>query len=228
MKVIQLLATVLILPCLACGSATETGTVDRAKPTLSVLFSFNPESYPRFIRKAYPQVAVWISQPDMKYARTAYATNKGSRDSYWGADSRPYALPVWYGIRKAETRPAVDAVTGATPSGESFIIRWNVPDELRGKTVEVQIEANVAFDYNESFPKSAKAGDANYTEVNGQPSLVWRARVDMGRAGSEITPEIAGHGQILGTDHAIHPDISKLTTARGIFHYIRVTYDPGK
>lgn len=226
-RMIFFIATI-ALCSLSCGSMHDTGAPDMNRPNITILFSFNPESYPRFISKAYPQMAVWITQPGMKFARTIYATNKGSKDSYWGADTRPYALPVWYGAREIEARTTVDAVTGATPSGESFSIRWNVPPELRGKAVDVFIEANVAFDYNAAFPKSAKSGEAGFSEVNGQPSLVWKARFLPGNDRKEISPVIAGHGHVLGTDHDIHPDISGVSTAKGIFHYIKVIYDPGK
>ena len=228
MRWMILLIVASTLSGLCCGSANETGILDRDRPNITILFSFNPESYPRIIRKIYPQVAVWITQPELKYARTIYATKSGSKDSYWGADTRPYALPVWYGIRNIEPRMTVDAVTGATPSGESFSIRWNVPPELQGKTVDVHIEANIAFDHNGAFPKSAKAGETNFSEVNGQPSLVWTARLTLAKTGQEVSPSISGHGQVLGKDHAIYSDISKVTTAKGLFHYIKLIYAPGK
>ena len=218
----------LIMFVTACGTATETITVDSSRPSISVQFSFNPESYPRFIRKVYPQVAVWAAVADGTKASTIYVTEKGARDGWWGADRRPSALPVWYGVRASVGKNGIDAMTGATPSGESFQVSWNVPPGFTDSVFDIFVEANISFDYNEHFPKTAKEGDNGYSDVNGQPSLVWKARIDPSKGRQEIIPKIIGHGHVLGKDHAISADMEKITTAKGLFHYVKVVYDPGK
>lgn len=212
----------------AWWALNDAAAVDRDGPAIRVIFSFNPESYPRMIRKMYPQMAVWATGEGTDFTRTLYATKSGARDKWWGADKRPSALPVWYGIMSAGGTGDIDAVTGATPSGESFSVRWPLPRELRGKTVNIFIEANVSFDYNERYPKKAKEGDAAYSGVNGQPSLVWKARIDTSKGQSSVTPVLAGHGEVLGRDHRINEDLAGITTARGLFHYIKVVFEPGR
>lgn len=42
-----------------------------------------------------------------------------------------------------------------------------------------------------------------------------------------ISPEIIGHGSVLGEDHQVDPDISKITTARDTFSYMGMRYVDG-
>ncbi len=228
MRKIMVAPLIVLIAGLACGPVPEASAVDTDGPKIRILFSFNPESYPRMVRKMYPQMAVWAARDDMKHARTIYATRSGAQDRWWGADRRPSALPVWYGIRSGEGPRTIDAVSGATPSGESFGILWSVPPEFRGKSMDVFIEANVSFDYNEHYPKGAKEGDENFSDVNGQPSLVWKARIDCTRGGTTVVPSLAGHGHVLGSDPRIHGDLTKITTAKDIFHYIKVICEAKK
>lgn len=212
----------------SCGTATETGKIDWSQPSITIHFSFNPKSYPRFIKKMYPQMAVWAVSGRSGFSRTLYVTRAGAKDDWFSVDKRPSALPVWYGVRPAEKGSAVDAVTGATPGGESFRVNWNVPQALKGKPLDILIEANVSFDYNRHFPKRAKKGEPCFSDVNGQPSLVWKARIVPGSKPQTVVPSITGHGHVLGEDNRIDPELSKVTTAKGLFHYIKVMYHPGR
>ena len=120
----------------------------------------------------------------------------------------------------------IDAITGATPSGETAVIQWQVPDRLHTKQVNLFIEANSSYDYNDYY--SDQKGAAGYSGANGQPSLIWKAELDFSRSGDEeITPEIVGHGHLWGKDHQIYTDLSHITTARDTFLYLGIRFFNG-
>jgi hypothetical protein len=73
-----------------------------------------------------------------------------------------------------------------------------------------------------------KPGSAGYSADNGQPSLIWRAELDFSKTMDEhISPEIIGHGSVLGENHQIEPDISKITTTQDTFSYMGIMYVDG-
>ncbi len=117
----------------------------------------------------------------------------------------------------------VDAVSGATQSGETAVIYWPVPSELLNKQVDIYIEANNSFDFNDYFTKNQDT--AGYSGDNGQPSLVWKATFYLADEDVEaIEPDIIGHGHVLGKDHRLYPDVSKITSARETFNYLGISY----
>jgi len=116
-------------------------------------------------------------------------------------------------------------VTGATPGGDMHTIRWAIPEKYAGKNVMVFIEANVSLDYNEFYSKDEDS--PGFSDVNGQPSVVWRTAFPVDDTPRQLTPDIIGHGHVLGKDSAIDPDMSGITTAAGLFNYIEISYQPG-
>ena len=98
-----------------------------------------------------------------------------------------------------------------------------MPQNLINKNVDVYIEANNSYDYNDYYTK--EKGTPGYSAANGQPSLIWKARLDLSEKMSEaISPEIIGHGHVQGLNHQIDPDVSKITTANETFQYIGIRY----
>jgi hypothetical protein len=209
---------------LSCASVKERNVVDTGSGMIELTVAFNTEHYPWLLGTKYPQMAVWVSAgPD---AQTVFATDGAAKDDWYFADKRPSALPVWSGIRNQAAGTDVDAVSGATPSGESHTISWQLPESFRGKEVAVTIEANVSFDYNAYYHNDTDRSDAGYSDVNGQPSVVWRASFTADDAVKEVEPVVIGHGHVLGSDPEIDADLSNITTADALFHYVRLTYHP--
>jgi hypothetical protein len=203
--------------------------IDLSRPHLVITLAYNFEVYQKpsfFLPKSYPTYAIWLEENSMGNVMTVYVTGKAGTDEWVMADSRPESVPVWYGIKskeEAKSDAIVDAVSGATPAGEAAEIAWQVPENLIGKKVDIYIEANSSFDYNDYYIKQ-KDGPG-YSGSNGQPSLIWHASLDLSESTPEaITPEIVGHGHVLGSDHQINPDVSKITTARETFQYIGIKY----
>ena len=227
-------AVFLILMLMIVGCATskvehKPSKIDPSRPHLIITLAYNFEVYQKpsfFLPKSYPTYAIWLEEDSMGNVMTVYVTGKAGKDEWVMADSRPESVPVWYGINsqeRAKSETMVDAVSGATPAGEAAEIAWQVPENLIDKKVDIYIEANSSFDYNDYYIKQ-KDGPG-YSGANGQPSLIWHASLDLSESTPDaITPEIVGHGHVLGSDHQINPDVSKITTARETFQYIGIKY----
>ena len=233
MKRSVLALCVLITCALACGTTEVKSTVDTSRPHLSATITFNTGLYKSMMfKKMYPTYALWVEDAKSGEAWTIYVTGKAGKGKWIMADERPSSVPVWYGTRgreKAkEAAPVIDSVTSATPSGETFTHLWQVPGDLAGRTLNVYLEGNISFDYNDHYRKEAKEGEAGYSDVNGQPSIIWSAALKTGAKDAAVTPSIIGHGHVLGTDHKIDRDMSKVTTAKDIFSYIKISYTAGE
>lgn len=218
---------------LACGTTPPAPDIDRTKPNLSVTITFNSDLYGTMMfKKMYPTYAIWIEDVKSGAVKTVYVTGKAGKDSWIMADKRPSSVPVWYGARKREktvgTTGTVDAVTGATPSGNTFTHSIELPVDMVDGRLAVFVEGNISFDYNEHYPKKAAKGEPGYSDVNGQPSVVWKAVIDAGTRSAEKDLAIVGHGDVLGEDNRIHTDMIKITTAKDIFLYVGTLYSPGE
>jgi hypothetical protein len=225
--------TVLIM--LGCSSAPEqkdNQKIDFSQPYLEFKFTYNYDVYTKpsfFMPKSQPTFAIWLQEKKSETLQTIYVTGKAGKNKWILARARPESVPVWYGVRqkeKVDASSGIDAITGATPSGETAVIHWQVPPHLREKQVVISIEANNSFDHNAYYTN--KKGTAGYSADNGQPSLIWRTELDFSKTMDEhISPEIIGHGSVLGENHQIDPDISKITTARDTFSYMGIRYIEG-
>ena len=219
-----------IASCYALGTqATLDKAPDLSQPYLQVELVYNYDVYKRpvfFMPKSYPTFSIWVEDDESGYRESVFVTEKAAKNDWHFADSRPESVPVWYGIQKFEIENHkfdVDAVSGATPKGEAAVIYWLIPEALRGKTVDLYIEANNSFDFNRHYHK--KKGVPGYSKANGQPSIIWKASIDFSSKSFEnISPEIVGHGNLFGENHHVIPDTSKITTAAETFQAIRISY----
>jgi|GEM_PF-1493026 len=220
----KILLIIIALSVSFCTTGESVKKIDPSKPYISIEFSFNTESYHSFIKKFYPQIAIWITSKN-ENPKTLYVTSKGAKNNWFGADERPSALPIWRQIQKQETDTSIDTISGATPSGTTYRVEANLPRGFNPKNpIEIHIEANISFDYNKAFPEKAPVGSKEFSGVNGQPSLLWKGTILPGKAKTTVTPEIIGHGNLLGKDGKLYRDLSKITTAKNIFTYIKIKY----
>ncbi|MFZ2631709.1 MAG: hypothetical protein WA081_08790 [Desulfosalsimonadaceae bacterium] len=224
MKKLILLAPVLLILLVQCSGLKEQKVTDAHRKYLEIALSFNTENYPWLMGTKYPQLAVWVASGDGGH-ETVFVTQGAGKDNWMFADERPSALPVWAGVRPQKQSPEIDAVSGATPSGEVHTILWDIPKKYEGKDLTVFIEANVSFDYNAYYSKDETS--PGFSDVNGQPSVVWRSLLYIDDGPVQMTPEIVGHGHVLGKNSAIDPDMSKITTAAELFNYINISYHSG-
>jgi hypothetical protein len=198
-----------LIVCLVTLSACAAPApiADTSKPTISVSFG-----YADGLRYS-PSYAVWIEDESGNTA-TLFATAKAAT----GLENRPAALPVWKGVSEA------DVTSGATPNKEAALT-MNIPDAFAGKKLNMFIEANASYDFNDFYAEGLSVGDAGYNDVNGQPSVIWTTELDTSASGS-ATPALTGTGNVLGADHELkNPE--NITTAAELLTNIEVKWETG-
>ena len=222
-------AVVGIMACAGPQTSEVKMNIEPAPPYIEIKLTYNLEVYEKpsfFLPKSYPTYAIWLEKQSSGTTKTMYVTAKAGQNKWILADSRPESLPIWYGVLKKESQDGllnIDAISGATQSGETAVIYWPVPTELLNKSVDIYIEANNSYDYNEYYSKKRDA--AVYSGENGQPSLIWKATFALNDEDIEgVEPDIIGHGHVLGKDHQVYPDVSHITSARETFQYIGISY----
>ncbi|MCH4242310.1 MAG: DUF2271 domain-containing protein [Prevotella sp.] len=194
--------------------------------------------YPLFLgikKKNPPQIAIWIEDMQGHYLSTIYVTHKIATQSWQMANGnrRKSALPDWCysrGVKyedglylPTKKHPFVDGISGATPRG-SFSVKLSPTASLR--QFVVKIELNHSTDFNESYPKSAKPGDANYSGGeggSGQPAVVYAADIDLSSGKTTYDATLIGHSSPDGSSGKIYSDVSGLTTALHIVKRITIS-----
>jgi hypothetical protein len=200
-------AALIAVLLLASACAPHEVQADTSKPYVSVSFDYaDGLKYP-------PSYAVWV-QDEAGNTDTLFATAKVAT----GLKNRPGALPVWSGVRDA------DVTSGATTQKKAALT-LNIPDAFAGQKLTLFIEANASYDYNNYYAEGLKEGEEGYNDVNGQPSAVYSAAIDMTAASGSASPTLAGAGDVLGADHSLH-DADHLTTPA--IRNIAVEWSQGK
>jgi len=168
-----------------------------------------------------PQIAIWVEDEAGKYLDTLYVTEKFATQSWSGrreADTtyRAESLPYWMHQRAAaglpsptKNAPLPDAVTAASPD-QNFTLQSKIGAAL--PEVFVLLELNHSFDHNDAYPEKTKPEAANYNGVSGQPSVVYRAKVNLNAPG-RYAMTVFGHGSPAGADGQLMADVTTLTTA---------------
>jgi hypothetical protein len=182
------------------------------------------------------QLAIWLTDSRGTFVDTIYVTRKiaqkgmgnrgGELDSRIGG-SRLSALPVWahqrgenYGecnFYPTKEKPLPDAITSATPKTGEFIWKWNPKNNLEEGKYTYYIEVNKSFDDNEYH---------DYSWYRGQPSVVWKGEIMVGRDSSRSAAKIIGHGHVAGTNGDINPDLTTLTSSLNLIEDVGVVFIP--
>lgn len=226
----------LILICLVqmTGSApaathTDPARMDPSRPHLRIHLVYNYAVYTRpifFKPKSRPSFGIWVKDLGNGHTAPVFVTRKAGLDKWTFTAKRPEAIPVWYGIRDGQGADQnctidIDAISSATPKGETATIYWEIPPQFQGHALEIYIEANNSFDFNPHY--TPKKGAPQYSAANGQPSLVWRAVLDPQSAPkTPVTPKLVGHGELFGKTDRIYSDLGKITTAAQTFRDIQI------
>ncbi len=163
----------------------------------------------------WPQVAAWIETPDGRYLDTIYVTELAVTGKYRAAPQkgRPEALPVWTARKSGK----VDAVSSPTTVGKDVVYGNNIVSRIPAGPYVVMLETNRSYDWNGTYTKK-NAG------VNGQPSVVYRAEIDIGSGPREARFEPIGVGSVDGSDGEIRPSLAGIDTALWLFSSMTVRY----
>lgn len=180
--------------------------------------------------KTPPQIAIWVEDAEGNYIETLYATSKIVHQNWSKAPSDPAqkgqirrdeALPYWT-HKRGNGKIIPDTVTSATPKGASTI---NTKVSTAKGQYTILAEVNLSTDFNEYYPKEAKAGAENYSGGefgSGQPAIVYAATINSDdNKIHELVP--IGHSSPDGKDGKLYKDLSTLTTAREIVEKITCT-----
>jgi hypothetical protein len=221
-----------LLSLLLAATSAATTRIDPAqvnpdRPCLRIHLIYNYEVYTRpifFKPKSRPSFGIWVKDRGNGHTAPVFVTRKAGLDKWTFASKRPESIPVWYGIRNRLVSGQgldIDAVSAATPKGETATIYWEIPPEFQERPLEIYIEANNSFDFNAYYTR--EKGAPQYSAANGQPSLVWRAVVDSASASqSTVTPQLVGHGELFGKTGEIYSDLDKISTAAHTFKDIQI------
>ena len=211
--VVALIAALAMLLVFAgCTPAKQAG-VDKSKPWASVAFRIDKSV------KYAPSIAVWVAD-DSGNTTMLFSTKKAADKSMIA--QRPGMLPVRDGANKGAS---LDAVSSATPSGSEAALELQIPESFKGKKLTFYIEANASYDFNGYYKEGLKSGDTGYSDVNGQPSVVWTATADTAAHPSgEVEAAVAGHGDVLGASGNIDAGMANVTTAATLLSGIKITY----
>ncbi|OHD28338.1 MAG: hypothetical protein A2Y38_23845 [Spirochaetes bacterium GWB1_59_5] len=164
----------------------------------------------------WPQVAVWLEKPDGTFISTIYVTERVVTGDYTAApkQGRPEALPVWSHLENDD----VDAVSSPTTVGSTVKYGNNLAEHLPAGIYVVKLETNRSYDWNAVYTKK-KSG------VNGQPSVLYRAELEIGDARTEAVFQPFGTGSINGGDGATLIGLKGIDTALELFSDMRISFE---
>lgn len=196
----------------------------------------------------YPLFAIWAEDTNGNYIETLYISNAISSSTFkygkqvekkWEPSTlrRPEALPFWShkrGIKAADglyiplhDSPDLDAVSGATPTGNFIIKTKSSFEDL--EYYRILVEINQSFDWNEFYSEDKFPDDEIYSGTGkvGQPSLVYAAEINESEITSPVHKvlKLIGHGHHSGKNGILYNDLSKITTAKNIAERIILTLE---
>lgn len=229
MKRLFVVFLILLISCAGCCHIREKieighDFIDTDTPYLAICVSFNPN---KFKFNIYPQFAVWLEYEneagELGY-KTVFVTQGTGKNEWVKVGGklvrRKEATPVWRHAREKEEDIDIDVVSGATPIGRLFVMYVQVPEKIKKQYINIFAEVNVSFDYNFYY---------FFHPINGQPSVVWKAELDMDQVenGQITDAEIIGHGNVWGKNTDIYPDFSHVSSAKKLFNSVTVAYFKG-
>jgi Predicted periplasmic protein (DUF2271). len=190
-----------------------------------------------FSMTTQPQMAIWIETAEGRFVDTVYVTDKAATGSWMaaGGSLRPESLPIWSHARGPASNDGrsmpdkksrlPDSISGATPKA-AFHKEWRLPASLEPGEYKVLVELNSSYDWNEAYPDKLPKSDPRWSEVNGQPSIVWEAMIDLGT--EPVTASLApmGTGALRGEDGELRAGLDGLTSALDIAASISAVYRP--
>ena len=176
-----------------------------------------------------PQLAVWLVDETDASVRTVAVTHRTGAGDWEGKVECSVALPYWVTCYNRETntdgpptwdRPAVDAVTCATPRA-ALNVSVDVPRRTQWTYF---VEVNVSGDYSVHFPSLSEAGISD-RYGNGQPSIIYRGAIEA-REGAASRPKLWGRTDQYAPVETASTDLEPITTARELLRSITVVCKP--
>jgi hypothetical protein len=181
-----------------------------------------------FIFNVLPQIVIWSENERGELLETLYVTGAGGEGfrhatkNEKGAEFYRECFPVWAARMAAEgmqlpgkEEPYPDSLTSATPS-TSFTLRSRM--QAGGPASAIYLEINKSDDVNEVYTKENN-------DWAGQPSLIYRVKMDEIEAQGTAKMVLIGHGGKITGEGRIHSDMSGISTAKEQVEEITVSLD---
>ena len=197
----------------------------------------------------HPQMAIWVEDSLGNYVETLFVSKATAKGLFFGGRTktnfksfdedkknvkgyrRVNALPVWSYKRDVKYADGLNVPTRESPlpdaiSGATLTDNFNLMTSVNyAKKFILKLELNVAFDDNEYYSEFDFPDDMvfhNGTGQLGQPSILFKAQIDMEDSKKYYLMELIGHGHRSGQNGSINSDLTKLTTALEIVERIVV------
>jgi hypothetical protein len=123
----------------------------------------------------------------------------------------------WDGVAELQQINDLDAVSAATPPpNQSYRVTYEIADALADGDYVVWVEVNQEGDFNETYHSAFFPDALNPTygiDFLGQPSVVWRAPVQIGRGiNSGFAIDYVAYGSFDGSDGDLRAPDTTITT----------------
>lgn len=174
-----------------------------------------------------PTFAIWIENPKTGALQTIFVTKRAALGDWEGKADVPVALPKWFEVYKIENqsdniptyeKPALQAVTGATPKPGYFTTRVRVTPDSKWNC---WIEVNLAGDFNEHYLEYNPKEKTTDEYSTGQPALLYKAEIEAVK-GNIVIPNAIGMCMLNAEDGKIVQPMKGITTATNIFNEMSV------
>ncbi len=173
-----------------------------------------------------PTFAIWLEngKGDLD---NVYITHRAYENDWEGKPEVPVALPYWFFLNKSGIIGKgsslngfldTDAVSGATPRDDLFVVRVEVP---RDSVFLCWIEMNLSGDYNDYYKETDPVKMTSDEYGNGQPALIYFGEIK-NLIGQRIEPEIYGMSILTDTLRNIIQPVYGITTADEVFSSIQI------
>ncbi|MDT8400639.1 MAG: hypothetical protein RQ743_03000 [Bacteroidales bacterium] len=242
------LIAILIILSLSYSCSLKSGQSDATEEEDILYFTKNENSIGPWITVEfqkgesfyYPLMAIWLEDLEGNYIQTLFVPESVAtsvyrfgevKDGKWEAGVRrwPQTLPYWAHKRNIKAsdglfmpdpdNPVPDAYSGATPiTGFVMSARADEPVE---KPVNVMLELNQNWDWNEYWTNDKYPGDEYYLR-SCQPAVVYKATINPAFPDREVVMKAIGHSHPSGSTGELFSDLSTLTTALTIADSINV------
>jgi hypothetical protein len=175
----------------------------------------------RALKENPPQFALWAEREDGSFAGTIFATRKVAT-GHWafaGGNTRKRRSPSGKPARPAKTWTR----SRGLPLAATYPSRSRAARERPSVVFYLWAEFNHSTDWNDAYPKNAEEGEPGYSGGeggSGQPSLLYRAFIDLDSGADRFDFQVVGHGSPDGSDGEVVADLSTLTSALGIVESI--------
>ena len=215
----SLILFLFIISVFSCSSENEEKLHNEE---IEISFTVNKDVYLLTDYGEPPQIAVWLEYTDSLFYKSIWVTRRTGKNKWKGKVNCPVSLPYWNSRKGNEKEPGfiqkvVDAVSGATVAEGEIKKKFSI---VKNDNLSIFIEVNVSGDYNNHF-KYWSENNVPDTEGNGQPSIIYSAKLDF-KNSVVLEPVLTGRTEQFFATDSLNADLSEITTAKDLIKNLKV------